>query len=232
MAWCLADTKPLPGSLVIQVNGAYMRLSDWLSWLLHRIGKMYRCGEKRYCLSTRGITSPLWLRVGNFDPPGRVGSRVGLTMICKIPIVSTSGSSIHQGIRLLSLDIAMSRHREIICWNEKSESLWNFTSAFAVMMQRYVQNFRAIENIQISHHIAIRGLAASWIEVPVIVGSLRPFSQHKTTFIDHNHYLEIWYRLWYMFNHDNYAFVYIYIYIYIYTSHLVHLIFDTWQTQI
>ena len=35
MAWHREDTKPLPESVVIQANGAYMSLSDWLSWLLH-----------------------------------------------------------------------------------------------------------------------------------------------------------------------------------------------------
>ena len=58
MAWYRDDTKPLPKSLVIWANGAYMSLSDWLRWLLHRIRKIYPCGEKRYCLSTRGIPSP------------------------------------------------------------------------------------------------------------------------------------------------------------------------------
>ena len=35
LAWHREDTKPLPESVVIQANGAYMSLSDWLSWLLH-----------------------------------------------------------------------------------------------------------------------------------------------------------------------------------------------------
>ena len=30
MAWHREDTKPLPESVVIQANGAYMRLLDWL----------------------------------------------------------------------------------------------------------------------------------------------------------------------------------------------------------
>ena len=46
MAWHREDTKPLPGSVAIQANGAHMSLSDWLSWLLHRIGKIYPWGEK------------------------------------------------------------------------------------------------------------------------------------------------------------------------------------------
>ena len=37
MAWCRADTKRLPESVVIEVNGAHMRLSGSLSWLLHRV---------------------------------------------------------------------------------------------------------------------------------------------------------------------------------------------------
>ena len=63
-----------------------MSLMDWLSWLLHRIGKIYPCGEKRYCLSTRGIRSPPKLKVGNSNPSGWVGARDGLTIFCKIPI--------------------------------------------------------------------------------------------------------------------------------------------------
>ena len=58
MTWHREDTKPLPGSVVIQANGAYMSLSDWLSWLLHRMGKYIHAEKKRYCLSTRGIPSP------------------------------------------------------------------------------------------------------------------------------------------------------------------------------
>ena len=54
MAWQGEDTKPLSESVVIQANGAYMSLSDWLGWLLHRIGKIYPCGEKRYCLTHWG----------------------------------------------------------------------------------------------------------------------------------------------------------------------------------
>ena len=34
MAWHKEDTKPFPGSVVIQANGEYMSLSDWLSWLI------------------------------------------------------------------------------------------------------------------------------------------------------------------------------------------------------
>ena len=89
MAWYREDNKPLPESLVIQANGAYMSLSDWLSWLLHRIGKIYPRGEKRYSLSTRWMLSPPYLKVGNSDPSGRVGARDGLTIFCKIPISAT-----------------------------------------------------------------------------------------------------------------------------------------------
>ena len=32
--------------------------ASWIDWFLHRIRKIYPCGEKRYCLSTRGIPSP------------------------------------------------------------------------------------------------------------------------------------------------------------------------------
>ena len=72
MAWHREDTKPLPESVVIQANGAYMSLSDWLSWLLHRIGKIYPCGEKRYCMSTRGIPSPYSWKLA--IPTPQVGS--------------------------------------------------------------------------------------------------------------------------------------------------------------
>ena len=39
MTWHREDTKPLPESVVIQANGAYMSLSDWLSWSLHVLGR-------------------------------------------------------------------------------------------------------------------------------------------------------------------------------------------------
>ena len=63
----------------------HIRVS-WTDWFLRRIQKLYPCGEKRYCLSTRGIPSPPQLKVGNSDHSGRVGSRDGLTVFCKIPI--------------------------------------------------------------------------------------------------------------------------------------------------
>ena len=87
MAWHREDTKPLPESVVIQSDSVYMTLSDWLSWLLHHIGKIYPYGEKQYCLSTRGIPSPPSLNVGNSDPSGRVGARDGSTIFCKIPTI-------------------------------------------------------------------------------------------------------------------------------------------------
>ena len=90
MAWHREDTKPLPESVVIQANGAYMSLSDWLSWLLH----IYPYGEKRYCLSTRGIPSPPLLIVGNSDPSGWVGARDGLTIFCKIPTLRAASQPI------------------------------------------------------------------------------------------------------------------------------------------
>ena len=88
MAWYREDTEPLLESVVIHANGAYMSLLDWLSWLLHRIGKIYPRGEKRYCLSTLGMLSPLYLKVGNSDPSGWVGASDGLTIFCKIPNTS------------------------------------------------------------------------------------------------------------------------------------------------
>ena len=42
MAWRRADSKQLTESVAIQVNGAYMHLSDSLIWLLNRTGKLYR----------------------------------------------------------------------------------------------------------------------------------------------------------------------------------------------
>ena len=39
MAWHREDTKQLPESVVIQANGAYVSLSDWLSCLLHVLGR-------------------------------------------------------------------------------------------------------------------------------------------------------------------------------------------------
>ena len=51
MAWHQAYTKPLFESEMIQVHGAYVRLSDSLVWLIHSDGKniAMKCGETRYC---------------------------------------------------------------------------------------------------------------------------------------------------------------------------------------
>ena len=51
MAWHQAYTKPLIESEMIQVHGAYVRLSDSLVWLIHSAGKniAMKCGETRYC---------------------------------------------------------------------------------------------------------------------------------------------------------------------------------------
>ena len=68
MAWHREDTKPLPGSVVIQANGAYMSLSDWLNWLLHRIGKIYPRGEKTVLFEhTRDTFTPI-TESGQFRP--------------------------------------------------------------------------------------------------------------------------------------------------------------------
>ena len=84
MAWHREDTKPLPESLVIQANCAYLSPSDWLSWLLHRIGKIYPYGEKRHCLSTH--LHPHSLMV------------VGRSLIgCKAPQVSRKSQVYHGG---------------------------------------------------------------------------------------------------------------------------------------
>ena len=49
MAWHQAHTKPLLE--MIQVHGAYVRLSDSLVWLIHSAGKniAMKCGETLYC---------------------------------------------------------------------------------------------------------------------------------------------------------------------------------------
>ena len=51
MAWHQAHTKPLLESEMIQVHGAYVRLSDSLVWLIHSAGKSIamKCGETLYC---------------------------------------------------------------------------------------------------------------------------------------------------------------------------------------
>ena len=60
MAWHREDTKPLPESMVvIQANGAYMSLSDWLSWLLHVLGT-YIHTEKN---------GTVWAHEGYLQPP-------------------------------------------------------------------------------------------------------------------------------------------------------------------
>ena len=58
--------------------------------ITYRIGKIYRCGEKRYCLSPRWIPPPSppppppLAKSGQIRPVTSFGSREGLTMICKI----------------------------------------------------------------------------------------------------------------------------------------------------
>ena len=59
MAWHREDTKPLPESVVIQANGAYMSLSDWWSWLLHVL--------RRYIHTEKNGT--VWAHEGYFHPP-------------------------------------------------------------------------------------------------------------------------------------------------------------------
>ena len=59
MAWHRADIKPLPQSVVTPANDAYEHSRDTFTPIAER---------------------------GNSDPSGRVGSRDGLTMLCKIPI--------------------------------------------------------------------------------------------------------------------------------------------------
>ena len=85
MAWHREGTKPLPGSAVIQDIGAYKSLSDWLSWLLKRIGKIYPCGEKTVLFEHTRDTFTPELKVGNSDPSGWVEARDGMTIFCKIP---------------------------------------------------------------------------------------------------------------------------------------------------
>ena len=52
MAWHRENTKPLPEPAVIQADGAYMSLSDWLSWLLHRIGASLESAEETYLFNS------------------------------------------------------------------------------------------------------------------------------------------------------------------------------------
>ena len=59
MAWHIEDTKPLPGSVVIQANGAYMNLSDWLSWLLQVLGKYFHAKKTVLFDRTRDTFTPI-----------------------------------------------------------------------------------------------------------------------------------------------------------------------------
>ena len=47
MAWRREDTKPLTGSVVIEVNDAHMHLSGSFSWLLQRTGQMCRYNAEK-----------------------------------------------------------------------------------------------------------------------------------------------------------------------------------------
>ena len=67
MAWHREDTKPLPESVVIQANGAYMSLSDWLSWLLHVLGRYIHTGKTVLFEPTRDIFTPR-AESGQFRP--------------------------------------------------------------------------------------------------------------------------------------------------------------------
>ena len=77
MIWHRTDTEPLPESLVIQVNGAYMLFSDWLSWLFHRIGD-YIDAEKNSIVCAHEDTFTPIAEIGQFrlDRSGRVEGRV------------------------------------------------------------------------------------------------------------------------------------------------------------
>ena len=59
MAWHRGDTKPLPESMAIQANGAYMSLSDWLSWFFFTVMGRYIYTEKN---------GTVWAHEGYFHP--------------------------------------------------------------------------------------------------------------------------------------------------------------------
>ena len=58
MAWHREDTKPLPESVVIQANGAYMSLSDWLSWLFHVLGRYIHTEKNGTVWAHKGYLHP------------------------------------------------------------------------------------------------------------------------------------------------------------------------------
>ena len=88
MAWHREDTKPLPESVVIQANGAYLSLSDWWSWLLHVLRRYIHTEKTVLFEHTRDTFTPL-AESGQFRPSGWVGVRDRLTIFCKIPITSS-----------------------------------------------------------------------------------------------------------------------------------------------
>ena len=67
MAWHREDTKPLPESMVIQANGAYMSLSDWFSWLLHVLGRYIHTEKTVLFEHTRNTFTPI-AENGQFQP--------------------------------------------------------------------------------------------------------------------------------------------------------------------
>ena len=57
MAWQREDTKPLPGSVVMAGQWCIYESLGLIELITSRIRKIYPYGEKRFCLSTRGIPS-------------------------------------------------------------------------------------------------------------------------------------------------------------------------------
>ena len=86
MAWHIEDTKPLPESVVIQANSAYMSLSDWLSWLLHVLGKYFHATKNGTVWPHEGYPHPHSWKWA--IPTPQVGSGRGTSWPCfvKSPI--------------------------------------------------------------------------------------------------------------------------------------------------
>ena len=85
------DTKPLPESGVIQANGVYMSLSDWLSWLFTVLGKYIHAEKNATVWAHEGCFHPHIWKWAIPTPTGWVGARDGFAIFCKIPISNHSG---------------------------------------------------------------------------------------------------------------------------------------------
>ena len=80
------------GSVVIRVNGVYMRLSDWLSWLLHRFGKYIDAEKNGTVWAHGGYLHPRSWKWA--IPTRRVGSGrgTGWPWFVKCPLAAGSRS--------------------------------------------------------------------------------------------------------------------------------------------